>query len=215
MDLPRGTRLDFEVSGKLKGTSTIAAQRGTKVVVERIFHNLPVRKKELEKNIKREYSKVLTLLQAYACISTGVRFTVSNQMPKGYYIFTLQTDVIKMTDHSAGQKFRPSLPMVVQLPRTTSLKFLARKAYGTWLRSISSLRCSLPHPRFQLMMAHLAGSKLKATYPDQCWEKVVQRQTDKCSMSTRGLAVFLKLQKPSTRSTNPSTFRSLLSFLRI
>jgi DNA mismatch repair protein PMS2 len=87
MDRPRGTRLEFEVSGKLKSTSTIAAQRGTKVVVEKIFHNLPVRKKELEKNIKREYGKVLTLLQAYACISTGVRFTVSNQMPKGY-IFT-------------------------------------------------------------------------------------------------------------------------------
>jgi DNA mismatch repair protein PMS2 len=87
MDRPRGTRLEFEVSGKLKSTSTIAAQRGTKVVVEKIFHNLPVRKKELEKNIKREYGKVSTLLQAYACISTGVRFTVSNQMPKGY-IFT-------------------------------------------------------------------------------------------------------------------------------
>ena len=85
-DLPRGTRLEFEVSGQLKGTSTVAAQRGTKVVVEKIFHNLPVRKKELEKNIKREYGKVLTLLQAYACISTGVRITVSNQMPKGYYI---------------------------------------------------------------------------------------------------------------------------------
>ncbi|KAI4722938.1 DNA mismatch repair protein MutL [Aureobasidium sp. EXF-10727] len=83
MDRPRGTRLDFEISGKLKDTTTVAAQRGTKVVVEKIFHNLPVRKKELEKNIKREYAKVLTLLQAYACISTGVRFTVSNQMPKG------------------------------------------------------------------------------------------------------------------------------------
>ncbi|THZ87861.1 DNA mismatch repair protein MutL [Aureobasidium pullulans] len=83
VDRPRGTRLDFEVSGRLKNTSTVATPRGTKVVVEKIFHNLPVRKKELEKNIKREYSKVLTLLQAYACISTGVRFTVSNQMPKG------------------------------------------------------------------------------------------------------------------------------------
>lgn len=85
-DRPRGNRLDFEVSGKLKSTTTVAAQRGTKVVVEKIFHNLPVRKKELEKNIKREYGKVLTLLQAYACISTGVRFAVSNHMPKGYAV---------------------------------------------------------------------------------------------------------------------------------
>lgn len=82
VDAPKGHKLDFEVSGKLKGTSVVAAQRGTKVVVEKLFWNLPVRAKELEKNIKREYGKALGLLQAYACISTGVRFVVSNQMPK-------------------------------------------------------------------------------------------------------------------------------------
>ncbi|GAB7354624.1 hypothetical protein MBLNU459_g5060t1 [Dothideomycetes sp. NU459] len=83
VDQPKGNRLDFEISGKLKSAQVVPTQRGTKVVVEKIFHNLPVRKKELEKNIKREYGKVLTLLQAYACISTGVRFVVSNTMPKG------------------------------------------------------------------------------------------------------------------------------------
>lgn len=83
VDVPKGRKLEFESSGKLKNTSIVAAQKGTKVVVEKLFFNLPVRKKELEKNIKREYGKVLTLLQAYACISTGVRFVVSNQMPKG------------------------------------------------------------------------------------------------------------------------------------
>lgn len=102
MDRPRGTRLDFEVSGKLKSTSTIAAQRGTKVVVEKIFHNLPVRKKELEKNIKREYGKVLTLLQAYACISTGVRFTVSNQMPKGYV--STYANIATVAHHTSRNK---------------------------------------------------------------------------------------------------------------
>ena len=34
------------------------------------------------KNIKREYGKVLGLLQAYACISTDVRISVSNVMGK-------------------------------------------------------------------------------------------------------------------------------------
>ena len=79
----KGTKLDFEVSGKLKGTSVIAAPKGTTVSVENLFKNLPVRRKELEKNIKREYGKVLGLLHAYACISVGVRLSVSNQMPKG------------------------------------------------------------------------------------------------------------------------------------
>ncbi|USP75413.1 hypothetical protein yc1106_02687 [Curvularia clavata] len=82
-DGAKGTRLDFELSGKLKGTSVVAAKPGTTVVVETLFHNLPVRRKELEKNIKREYNKVLQLLNAYACISVGVKFSVSNHIPKG------------------------------------------------------------------------------------------------------------------------------------
>jgi DNA mismatch repair protein PMS2 len=82
-DGPKGTRLDFEQSGKLSGTSMVAAKQGTTVVIETLFHNLPVRRKELEKNVKREYSKVLALLNAYACISVGVKFSVSNSVPKG------------------------------------------------------------------------------------------------------------------------------------
>jgi DNA mismatch repair protein PMS2 len=82
-DGPKGTRLDFEISGKLKGRSVVASQKGTVVSVENIFRNLPVRRRELEKNIKREYGKVLGLLNAYACISVGVRFGVSNVPAKG------------------------------------------------------------------------------------------------------------------------------------
>lgn len=82
-DGPKGTRLDFEQSGKLKSTSVVAARQGTTVVVDNLFHNLPVRRKELEKSIKREYNKVLAFLNAYACISVGIKFSVSNQIPKG------------------------------------------------------------------------------------------------------------------------------------
>lgn len=82
-ETPKGTRLDFEVSGKLKSTSVVASQGGTSVAVENLFVNLPVRRRELEKNIKREYGKVLGVLQAYACISTQARISVSNVMVKG------------------------------------------------------------------------------------------------------------------------------------
>lgn len=82
-DGPKGTKLEFEHSGKLKGTSVVAAKQGTTVSVESLFFNLPVRRKELEKNVKREYNKVLQLLNSYACISVGVKFSVSNQIPKG------------------------------------------------------------------------------------------------------------------------------------
>ncbi|KAK4505961.1 hypothetical protein PRZ48_003926 [Zasmidium cellare] len=86
-----GKKLDFELSGKLKSASVSAAPRGTTIFVENIFHNLPVRRKELEKNIKREYGKALGLLYQYACVSVGVRFSVSNQMPKGKKVVAFST----------------------------------------------------------------------------------------------------------------------------
>ena len=52
------------------------------MVVEGLFHSLPVRRRELEKNLKREYGKAQALLQAYALISKGVRWSASNT-PKG------------------------------------------------------------------------------------------------------------------------------------
>ncbi|KAJ4364524.1 ATP-binding mismatch repair protein [Neocucurbitaria cava] len=91
-DGPKGTKLEFEQSGKLKGTSVVAAKQGTTVAVETLFYNLPVRRKELEKNIKREYSKVLQLLNAYACISVGIKFSVSNQVPKGKKTIAFSTN---------------------------------------------------------------------------------------------------------------------------
>lgn len=50
--------------------------------MEGLFKKLPVRRRELEKNIKREYGKVLNLLHAYACVSTRVRFSVKNTLAK-------------------------------------------------------------------------------------------------------------------------------------
>lgn len=82
-EAPKGTRLEFETSGKLKSRSVVAAQRGTTVLVENIFKTLPVRRKELERNVKREYTKVLGVLQAYAGVCVGVKFSVFNQPTKG------------------------------------------------------------------------------------------------------------------------------------
>lgn len=82
-EAPKGTRLDFESSGRLKSAVVVAAQRGTTVVVEGLFDPLPVRRKELTKNIKKEYGKVLGLLHAYACVGTNVKFTVKSSMAKG------------------------------------------------------------------------------------------------------------------------------------
>lgn len=82
-DAPKGTKLEFEVSGKLKGTGVVAAQKGTMVTVENLFNNLPVRRRELERNIKREWNRVVGHLSQYACIQTGIKFSVTQQAGKG------------------------------------------------------------------------------------------------------------------------------------
>ncbi|KAL5374101.1 hypothetical protein DPSP01_012162 [Paraphaeosphaeria sporulosa] len=104
-DGAKGTKLEFEQSGKLKGTSVVAAKQGTTVVVETLFHNLPVRRKELEKNVKREYSKVLELLQAYACIRTGVKFNISNQVAKGKRTVAFSTNANPNTKENLANVF--------------------------------------------------------------------------------------------------------------
>ncbi|CAH0050039.1 unnamed protein product [Clonostachys solani] len=90
-DVPKGSKLAFEASGKLRDTSVVAAQRGTTVAVEKLFHNLPVRRRELERNIKREWHKVIALLNQYACVQTNLKFTVSQQPTKGRRIVLFST----------------------------------------------------------------------------------------------------------------------------
>jgi DNA mismatch repair protein PMS2 len=82
-DAPKGSKLEFEISGKLKGITVVSAQKGTTVVVENLFNNLPVRRRELERNIKREWGRVTGLLGQYACIQTGIKFSVTQQAGKG------------------------------------------------------------------------------------------------------------------------------------
>lgn len=96
-DAPKGSKLEFETSGKLGSTSMVAAQKGTTVSVENLFKNLPVRRRELERNIKREWGKVISLLNQYACIQTGVKFTVSQQPNKGKRIVLFSTKGNKST----------------------------------------------------------------------------------------------------------------------
>lgn len=83
-DAPKGVKLVFESSGKLKSQTVVAAAKGTAVCSLNLFKTLPVRRKEMERNIKREYTKVLGILQAYASVCVGVKFSIFNQPSKGY-----------------------------------------------------------------------------------------------------------------------------------
>lgn len=70
--------MSFKRNGECVVGTKVARAKGTTIKVERLFEALPVRRKELIKNAKREFGKALELLQAYALVSSGVRFEVKN-----------------------------------------------------------------------------------------------------------------------------------------
>ncbi|KAL4066549.1 DNA mismatch repair protein MutL [Scleroderma citrinum] len=96
-DTPMGTILEIDRNGRVKSRNgKVARQRGTTVAVSTLFKPLPVRRKELERNIKREFHKTLNLLYAYALVpcsgDKGVRMTVTNQAEGGRKSVLLKTD---------------------------------------------------------------------------------------------------------------------------
>ncbi|GKZ25666.1 hypothetical protein AbraIFM66951_002971 [Aspergillus brasiliensis] len=126
---PKATRLDFEPSGKLKKTQIVAGQKGTTASVESIFKGLPVRRRELEKNIKREYGKVLNLLHAYACISTGVRFSVRNSVGKTKNVVVFSTNGNQTTKENIANVYGAKT-LLALIPLDLALEFEPSAAAG-------------------------------------------------------------------------------------
>ncbi|XP_020408196.1 DNA mismatch repair protein PMS1 isoform X3 [Zea mays] len=62
-----GTHLEFEHSGVVVSERKTARQVGTTVTVEKLFSTLPVRSKEFSRNIRKEYGKVISLLNDQQC----------------------------------------------------------------------------------------------------------------------------------------------------
>ncbi|GAA6101074.1 mismatch repair endonuclease PMS2 isoform X2 [Tachysurus ichikawai] len=78
-----GTRLIFDHNGRLVQRAPHPRQQGTTVSLQQLFSTLPVRHKEFQRNIKKEFSKMVHILQSYCIISTGVRITCTNQLGQG------------------------------------------------------------------------------------------------------------------------------------
>ena len=83
-DAPMGTLLEFAHDGSLKACDKrIARQRGTSVTLLNLLSGLPVRRRELEKNVKREFAKAHAMIQSYALVSEGVRWASSVLLADG------------------------------------------------------------------------------------------------------------------------------------
>lgn len=88
---PVATHLTFNHSGLLTAERKTARQVGTTVTVKKLFSSLPVRSKEFSRNIRKEYGKLISLLNAYALISKGVRIVCSNTTGKNAKSVVLKT----------------------------------------------------------------------------------------------------------------------------
>jgi DNA mismatch repair ATPase MutL len=76
---------------RLLSCSSVARSVGTTFTVEDLFSNLPVRRAEFLRGLKSQYHRLLQVLQAYALVSTDVRFSVTNISKKGARSAVLST----------------------------------------------------------------------------------------------------------------------------
>lgn len=90
-EAPMGTVIELDHAGQVRDASQRVArqvrdsltQRGTTVTITNLLSSLPVRRRELERHIKREYGKAHAMLQAYALITQGVRWSSCVILPDG------------------------------------------------------------------------------------------------------------------------------------
>lgn len=78
-----GHELKYNHNGNLTGKELIPLSKGTIVKIENIFQNLPVRHKNFIKNYKKQYNKVVKLIQDYCIINYQVNIKVWNVNENG------------------------------------------------------------------------------------------------------------------------------------
>ncbi|KAF9051593.1 hypothetical protein BJ165DRAFT_1449908 [Panaeolus papilionaceus] len=108
---PKAVLLEMDTQGRVKSKKTAARKQGTTVTITNLFSSLPVRRKEFEKNVKREFGKALALLNAYALVPcssrSGVILTVTNQPDKGPKAVQIKTLGIPSTRASVVALWGP------------------------------------------------------------------------------------------------------------
>lgn len=74
-----GARLEYDYSGVITSEESVARAVGTTVAISKLFSPLPVRYKEFNRNIRREYGRLLSVLQ----VSTEPTFSLLSLSKSG------------------------------------------------------------------------------------------------------------------------------------
>lgn len=122
-DAPKAWSLKYNFMGELELKELTSRTKGTTVRISDLFKNLPVRRIDLKKNIKREYHKALHFIQCYAIIATGVRLIVRNIDSRGRKSILLTTtgskqlkmNLISVFGSAVMQNLEP-IDISIQLP---------------------------------------------------------------------------------------------------
>eukprot|EP01028_Stygiella_incarcerata_P011566 TRINITY_DN658_c3_g1_i1.p1 TRINITY_DN658_c3_g1~~TRINITY_DN658_c3_g1_i1.p1 ORF type:complete len:1091 (+),score=345.96 TRINITY_DN658_c3_g1_i1:110-3274(+) len=69
----------YDRLGRLSSLVSMSRPVGTSVSVEDLFSTMPVRRKTLEKTCKRDFQKLVQVVQQYAVMWTAVRFVMTHQ----------------------------------------------------------------------------------------------------------------------------------------
>ena len=78
-----GNKISYDHNGKIVSKETCSRSIGTTVKLSDLFCTMPVRLKEFQRNLKREFNKMIHNLHSYCLISTGTRITCINTTEKG------------------------------------------------------------------------------------------------------------------------------------
>ncbi|GMT01332.1 hypothetical protein PENTCL1PPCAC_23506 [Pristionchus entomophagus] len=86
-----GTKLHFDHSGMIERRETVPREVGTTVEVRCLFTTLPVRRKEFERTAKRDYTKLMGVVQEFALATPSIRFNVFSDQSNGRRYHSIST----------------------------------------------------------------------------------------------------------------------------
>lgn len=68
-----GFKIEYDYKGHIKSKVRCARDFGTTIILKDLFHTLPVRHKEFNKNLKKEYHRMVNVLYGYCLVVDGLR----------------------------------------------------------------------------------------------------------------------------------------------
>uniref|UniRef100_A0A1A9WWK9 MutL C-terminal dimerisation domain-containing protein n=1 Tax=Glossina brevipalpis TaxID=37001 RepID=A0A1A9WWK9_9MUSC len=115
-DCNEAIKIVLDHKGKIISRSCHTRAQGTTVLLTNLFVTLPVRRRDFERNIKKEFAKMCHILQAYCLVSKGIRIRCTNQTSNGASSLVMMTqgreDVLSNIYAIFG---RPKLGEIIKL----------------------------------------------------------------------------------------------------